>query len=226
MAEADTTIRDYSTGAPRHHHSLYIEDGNLVLQVENAIFKVHRSSLAKQSSVIKDMLGAPQSSTDRDGTDEKPLVLTGDSAASWELLLESLYESLPFLNPDAFSGERILTILPIAHKYCMDKVEHAMIERLKKVPTTPGYVDLLVAAQIVGSETLYANTLRVLMTSTPKPNVVQARRIGADATFAIMDARLLSVETSLSNAYYGRCRHCNSNGNSWKCNFCNRHQAY
>jgi hypothetical protein len=61
-------------------------------KVENAIFKVHRSFLAKQSSAIKDMLEAPQSSTNQDGTDERPLVLTGDSAASWELLLESLYE--------------------------------------------------------------------------------------------------------------------------------------
>lgn len=65
---------------------------NHFLKVENAIFKVHRSFLAKQSSVIKDMLGGPHPSANRDGTDENPLVLTGDSAASWELLLESLYE--------------------------------------------------------------------------------------------------------------------------------------
>jgi hypothetical protein len=185
--------------------------------VENAIFKVHRSSLAKQSSVIKDMLEAPQSSTNRDGTDERPLVLKGpeDTAASWELLLELLYDryvsksddiynlseilSISFLNPEAFSGERILAILPIAHKYCMDNIEHAMIERLKKLTNTAGYVDLLVAARVVGSETLYADTLKALKTSTPKPDLEQARRIGADATFAIMGARLRNAEMKLSH---------------------------
>jgi hypothetical protein len=65
---------------------------NHLSKVENAIFKVHGSFLAKQSSVIKGMLGTPQPSTGRDGTDEKPLLLTGDTAAGWELLLESLYE--------------------------------------------------------------------------------------------------------------------------------------
>jgi hypothetical protein len=77
----------------------------------------------------------------------------------------------------------------------MDKIEHAMIERLKKTPTTAGYVDLLVAARIVDSETVYADTLKALMTSRPTPNLEQARRIGVDATFAIMNARLeISME--------------------------------
>ncbi|KIM29682.1 hypothetical protein M408DRAFT_105901 [Serendipita vermifera MAFF 305830] len=43
MTEASTTINeDYSTGVPRRHHSLYLEDGTFVMQVENAIFNVHR----------------------------------------------------------------------------------------------------------------------------------------------------------------------------------------
>jgi hypothetical protein len=29
----ETSIHDYTTGTPCHHHSLYVEDGNLVLQV-------------------------------------------------------------------------------------------------------------------------------------------------------------------------------------------------
>lgn len=90
----------------------------------------------------------------------------------------------------------MLSILPIAHKYCMDKIEQAMIEQLKRVPTTPGYVDLLLAARIVDSEALYADTLKALMTSTPTPTLDQARRIGVDATFAIMNTRLHPPHTS------------------------------
>lgn len=38
------------------------------------------------------MLEASQPSTNQDGADEWSLVLMGDTAASWEILLELLYE--------------------------------------------------------------------------------------------------------------------------------------
>ena len=64
------------------------------LEVENATFKVHRSFLTKYSTVIKDMLEAPQSESGRqkEATDENPLILKGDSASGWEMLLESQYD--------------------------------------------------------------------------------------------------------------------------------------
>jgi BTB/POZ domain len=59
--------------------------------VENAIFKVHRYFLAKYSSVISDMFDSPQGSEGTVGTDDNPLVLTGDTACGWELLLDEIY---------------------------------------------------------------------------------------------------------------------------------------
>jgi hypothetical protein len=61
-------------------------------KVENAIFKVHRSVLAKYSSVIEDMLNVPQGNNGGGGTDEEPLVLIGDKVVGWELLLGWRYE--------------------------------------------------------------------------------------------------------------------------------------
>jgi len=63
-----------------------------VLEVENAVFKVHRSFLTKYSTVIKDMFEVPQPGKQKEATDENPLVLTGDTAVGWALLLESYYE--------------------------------------------------------------------------------------------------------------------------------------
>jgi hypothetical protein len=60
--------------------------------VEKAIFKVHRSFLTKYSTVIKDMVEAPQSGSKNEATDENPLILKGDSASGWETLLESHYD--------------------------------------------------------------------------------------------------------------------------------------
>jgi len=70
---------------------------NIAFKVENAIFKVHRSVLAKYSSVIEDMLNAPQGNEPRGGTDDKPLVLTGDSVVAWESLLGWQYERFVFV---------------------------------------------------------------------------------------------------------------------------------
>ncbi|KAG8816082.1 hypothetical protein FRC19_000589 [Serendipita sp. 401] len=93
MAEAKSSAIDYTSGQPRRHHNLYIEDGTLVMQVENAIFKIHRSLLAQYSTVIQDMLSFPGGKNPQDGIDEKPLVMSGDSVAGWELLLGLQYNS-------------------------------------------------------------------------------------------------------------------------------------
>jgi hypothetical protein len=112
---ANTTNLDYASGTPRHHHSLYIDDGNIVIQVynlrirvfyssnrltrpkvENAIFKIHRYFLAKYSPVLRDMLNAPQQDGVMDGTDERPIFLTQDRVAGWELLLDSIYDRSAF----------------------------------------------------------------------------------------------------------------------------------
>jgi hypothetical protein len=72
---------------------------DVAFKAENAIFKVHRSVLVKYSSVIEDMLNAPQGSDAGGGTDEKPLVLTGDSVVAWETLLGWQYERFVSIEP-------------------------------------------------------------------------------------------------------------------------------
>jgi hypothetical protein len=42
------------------------------------------------------MLSVPQENGAQDGTDERPLVLTGDSAVGWELLLGLQYDRSAF----------------------------------------------------------------------------------------------------------------------------------
>lgn len=69
-----------------------VDKANRRPKVENAIFKVHRSFLEKYSTVIKDMLNAPQSRDLQQANDENPLILTGDRVSGWEALLQSHYD--------------------------------------------------------------------------------------------------------------------------------------
>ncbi|KAG8817318.1 hypothetical protein FRC19_011437 [Serendipita sp. 401] len=185
MAEAKSAAIDYTSGQPRRHHNLYFEDGTLVMQVENAIFKVHRSLLVQYSTVIQDMLSVPSGQTSQDGTDEKPLVMSGDSVAGWGFLLGLQYNS-PRNRPKVLKGEDLLTILPIAHKYCMEEIETWIIEQLKETSGYDGFVDLIVASRIVDSDELYQDGLRRLLLTKSFPTLEQAERMGAKTTYSVM----------------------------------------
>src|SRR4051794_13610474 len=108
MTDTHAQAHNYFTGDLRPHHILHINDGNIVIQVilsvhkvmelivwnqvENAIFKIHRSLLERYSTAIKDILDATDKGGSKDGTDASPLVLAGDNAAGWELLLGLQYD--------------------------------------------------------------------------------------------------------------------------------------
>jgi hypothetical protein len=134
----------------------------------------------------------------------------------------------------------MLAILLIAHKYCMERIENAILDRLKQAYTTEAYVDLMVASQIVDSKPLYQQALQGLISSTPKPNILQARRIGVEVHHAIMEAALSAADnaTSIANSELNKaradllnvdnmkCRHCEEITN-WKCTSkrCGRQQV-
>jgi hypothetical protein len=80
----------------------------------------------------------------------------------------------------------MLSVLPIARKYCMDKIEAAILKQFGRASTTPGYVDLMVAAQIVGSQQLYQQALDGLISTRQHLNSAQAKRIGGEATFFVL----------------------------------------
>ncbi|KAG8778648.1 hypothetical protein FRC16_003765, partial [Serendipita sp. 398] len=200
MAEAKSAAIDYTSGQPRRHHNLYFEDGTLVMQVENAIFKVHRSLFSRYSTVIESMLSVPSSKETHDGTDEKPLVMSGDSVAGWEFLLELQYK-FPLNRPKSLKRQELLTILPIAHKYCMEEIETWIIGQLREAYKYDGFVDLIVASRIVDSDELYQDGLRRLLSTKSFPTLEQAERMGTKTTYSVMkvaaDATVASVTCDL-----------------------------
>ncbi|KAG8757414.1 hypothetical protein FRC14_002085 [Serendipita sp. 396] len=229
MEDAQSSATDYACGPPRRHHSLYFEDGTLVMQVENAVFKIQRSLLARYSTVLRDMLSVPSVEGNKDGTDERPLVMSGDSAASWELLLGLQYD-ITRNRPGALKGEEMLTILPIAHKYCMDEIEVWIVEQLKVTSSYDGLVDLIVASRIVDSDELYQDGLQRLLSTKSSPTLHQAKRMGVEVTYAIMkaaaDAAIANVTSDLEAKHSKalaavvnpKCRNCH--GQNWFCGNC------
>jgi hypothetical protein len=104
----------------------------------------------------------------------------------------------PRINSESLSGEHLLLILPVAHKYCMEKIEADIVEELCRASTCDGSVDLVVASQIIESELLYQEGIQRLITSNSSLNLAQAKRIGVEATHTIMTALMDEMKQNLN----------------------------
>ncbi|KJA19710.1 hypothetical protein HYPSUDRAFT_189651, partial [Hypholoma sublateritium FD-334 SS-4] len=77
----------------RHSEKFWFDDGSVVLQVESTQFRVHRSILAKYSSVFDDLFKVPQPEGDESGwVDGCPTVyMYGDTTEDWDSVLSFIY---------------------------------------------------------------------------------------------------------------------------------------
>ncbi|KAG8800492.1 hypothetical protein FRC17_006853 [Serendipita sp. 399] len=236
MAEPRAPSDDQTRDQLQRHPDLYLEDGTLVIQVESTIFKVHRSVLVRYSTVLRDMLDVPSGKA-QDGTDERPVCFAGESAVAWGLLLGSQYE-LPLIASKEYNGEQLLSMLSVAHKYCMERIEAGIVAKLKMTSSYDGFVDMIVASQITDSNDLYEDGLQRLIASGSPPTLPQAIRMGVKATHTVMGAvmgesvasvrsEMITKLKELSNTYIrdledARNRTCQSCDGpyGWSCDKC------
>ncbi|KDN33761.1 hypothetical protein RSAG8_13148, partial [Rhizoctonia solani AG-8 WAC10335] len=70
----------------------YFARGDLVIQAENTLFRLHRDILERHSGFFDDMLSMP-TNDDTEGTEENPLILPSDlcPAQSFTVLCKFLY---------------------------------------------------------------------------------------------------------------------------------------
>jgi hypothetical protein len=121
----------------------------------------------------------------------------------------------PLKKTQTHSGEHLVSILSVAHKYCMESIEETVIEHLKEGDATVHYIDLMVASRIVDSQSLYQQALEGLIKSEPKPTLVQARRIGLDAYHSIIvaaSAASAATTTALVAESARACQNCGQSG--------------
>lgn len=79
---------------PEHCSELWFEDGNVVLQAEQTLFKVYRGPLRQQSPFFHDLFTLPQQDSEESEQYEGcPLVyMHGDSANDVKLLLKAVFD--------------------------------------------------------------------------------------------------------------------------------------
>ena len=82
-----------STVNSTRHPDLWFDDGSIVLNVETTLFRVHRTTLSKHSTVFEDMFSIPQP-PDQATIEGCPIVKKPDSARDFAYLLKALYDPL------------------------------------------------------------------------------------------------------------------------------------
>jgi hypothetical protein len=72
----------------------WFEDGNIVLQAEETLFRVHQSVLSRHSSIFKDTFAMPQPpSQENKYTEGCPVLPLSDTAEDINNLLSLLYDN-------------------------------------------------------------------------------------------------------------------------------------
>ncbi|KAF8897751.1 hypothetical protein BD779DRAFT_1388659, partial [Infundibulicybe gibba] len=119
-----------------HHDTLYIPDGNIILEAptsegEHIHFRVHRSLLCFQSPVIANLFTSVLESGDI--CDGLPLVKMKENATDLECLLKSLYDpsALPYKRLDPETPTRVYGVLSLATRYRMDALRARIIDQVE-----------------------------------------------------------------------------------------------
>ncbi|KAF7369741.1 hypothetical protein MVEN_00305800 [Mycena venus] len=107
---------------------LWFSDGDIVLEIEQRLLKVHRKRL-QCSMIFSDMLHIPQPS-ETDHIDGCPSVaLVGDALADWEVALGWIYHHDDFLQ-QAITFDILSGALRISTKYEIAKLRQWAVEEL------------------------------------------------------------------------------------------------
>ncbi|KAG8805434.1 hypothetical protein FRC17_005521 [Serendipita sp. 399] len=177
-AKKDT---EYQAGA----RILYTAFDVTISKVNNALFKVHRHFLMQHSTVLHDMLEAPESVLQQEvglieGT-QKPLFnLSGDTVKGWECVLAPFYRDDPF-STIKYNAEEWAALLVIANKYVMARMEMDAVRGLKQAKPPLDMVEMMVIAQKVQSDDLYQLALQSLAQREQVLSLEEAQRIGLKA---------------------------------------------
>ncbi|KIM26914.1 hypothetical protein M408DRAFT_330286 [Serendipita vermifera MAFF 305830] len=191
---------EYENGVPRSHHRFYIVDGDTLLQVNNAIFKVHSHFLSKHSAVLKDALSLPKSSSNdspssKRDKDCRHIPLSGDSVTGWECLLGLFYPDNP-CQPMIYAAKQWASIVLLANKYVMEGIEVSATSQLEQARPGLDAVDLMVLAQRIDSKKLYQSALLSLARREQILSLGDAEKIGLKSFHEVMIAVLSRVEAT------------------------------
>ncbi|KAG8820496.1 hypothetical protein FRC17_010132 [Serendipita sp. 399] len=174
--------RDYSQGEVRNHHKFFFSTGDTLIQVEKALFKIHRHFLTQYSSVLEGLFELP---TGDDG-EMHPIPIQEDGYRGWEALLGIFYRD-NHMAPSPPSWDDTIALLPIAHKYSMETIENSALERITGEGTTKQQlIDALSVFKKLNMPDMHRKTLEKLALVPEFPTYEEAREMGLVSFYTLV----------------------------------------
>lgn len=117
---------------------LWFEDGNLILQAENTIFRIYRGHLSARSSVFRDMFEFPPPAEGNRTLDGMPIIEVYDTAEDMKQFLRAILDSEFFEPPPSPTTLHIThSVLKLATKYDVRYLRLRALAHLQSTyPTT------------------------------------------------------------------------------------------
>jgi len=130
--EGSAEVGSLDSTRPRPHDDFWFSDGSVVLATEVHLYRVHKSMLAKYSSVLNDMFEIPSEGANTDCWEGVPIVkMAGDSDEDVFALLKSLYNR-SFRDTLEGSGLSVLSsLLSISTKYDFRETRADVVQYLE-----------------------------------------------------------------------------------------------
>lgn len=113
----------------------WFPDGDIVLGVENLMFRVHKRVLSEHSVVFEDMfaLGEASTSLSSDSVETLPRVQLYDSAAEWMDTLAWIYTGSPSYDQQNVPFSTVKSHLTLSNKYEMPILRHISQTTLERM---------------------------------------------------------------------------------------------
>ncbi|KAI9064781.1 hypothetical protein FKP32DRAFT_1675319 [Trametes sanguinea] len=175
---------------PVPHADYYFEDGNLVVLVENTLFRLFRSTFVRHSAVFKDLFSLPtgHSGAPVEGNDDdNPLHFSGISAVDFERLLWVLYPS-SYSSHKAKTLDEWRSILGLATRWEFNDVRELAIRELQNLDMPP--VDRICLGQEFEIDGHWALSAYTALCERSEPlSLDEAARLGLDVSIRIARLR-------------------------------------
>jgi len=113
------------------HERFYFPDGNIILLVENTLFKVHRFFFVRDSEVFREIFTfpPPRGQAPKGSSDDTPIKLDGQDRQDFENFLSLLY-------PEDFAEEHDssfwFSCLRFSLKWSFERQKNASLEKIKQ----------------------------------------------------------------------------------------------
>ncbi|KLO05520.1 hypothetical protein SCHPADRAFT_1002869 [Schizopora paradoxa] len=139
--------------SPQPYADLWFADGSVVLKTDSCLFRVHKTMLARESTVFKDMFAFPVVSDHPEENEEKVKIEENEDG----LADSEVYEGLPVVPLIDDDETAVIHLLTMIYKPNYTKVT----ETLLKLPCAAGLFKLSNKYQFISVEDALENELKV-----------------------------------------------------------------